>query len=107
MEPLDFCRTATGTSCQISLQARRMFFTITLTHFALLALNRLFAICVPKQPCLVSKRAFIMKSLLGYGVPTLAYLLNSFLHGLEGSEIFYSQDLEACVHVTEDLHHVR
>ncbi len=83
-----------------------MFFTITLTHFTLLALNRLFAICVPQQPCLVSKRAFIIKSLLGYGVPTFSYLLSNFLHGLEGSEIFYSRVLEACVHVTEDIDYV-
>ena len=97
----------TGNTCQISLQLRRMLFKIALTHFAFSALNRLFAICIPSKPCLVSKTAFFIKSLLAYGVPIVYFFYTNILDDLEGSEILYSPVLKTCVHVTENSDHVR
>ena len=94
-------------ACQINLPVRRMFFSITLAHFALMALNRLFAVCFTKRRCLVSKTAFIVMSLLGYGVPALAFLLNNMMDPMNGNKIVYDETLQTCVLFAKDVEYVR
>ena len=60
-------------ACQINLPLRRMFFSMTLAHFALMALNRLFAICFTNRRCVViSKTPHVQK-------PRTLILRNKFL----------------------------
>ena len=94
-------------ACQINVPVRRMFFTITLAHFALMALNRLFAICFSNKRCLVSKKAFIIMSLLGYGVPVIAIMLNNFLDPKIRNKMLYNDKLETCVLISNDVDFIR
>ena len=94
-------------ACQINVPVRRMFFTITLAHFALMALNRLFAICFTNKRCLVSKKAFIIMSLLGYGVPVIAIILNNFLDPKIRNKMLYNDKLETCVLISNDVDFIR
>ena len=94
-------------ACQINVPVRRMFFTITLTHFALMALNRLFAICCSNKRCLVSKKAFIIMSLLGYGVPAITIILNNFLDPKIRNKMLYNDKLETCVLIFNDVDFIR
>ena len=94
-------------ACQINVPVRRMFFTITLAHFALMALNRLFAICFSNKRCLVSKKAFIIMSLLGYGVPVIAIILNNFLDPTIRNKMLYNDKLETCVLISNDVDFIR
>ena len=94
-------------ACQINVPVRRMFFTITLAHFALMALNRLFAICFSNKRCLVSKKAFIIMSLLGYGVPVIAIILNNFLDPKIRNKMLYNDKLETCVLISNDVDFIR
>ena len=94
-------------ACQINVPVRRMFFTITLAHFALMALNRLFAICFSNKRCLVSKKAFIIMSLLGYGVPVIAIILNNFLDPKILNKMLYNDKLETCVLISNDVDFIR
>lgn len=94
-------------ACQINVPVRRMFFTITLAHFALMALNRLFAICFSNKRCLVSKKAFIIMSLLGYGVPAITIILNNFLDPKIRNKMLYNDKLETCVLISNDVDFIR
>ena len=94
-------------ACQINVPLRRMFFTITLAHFALMALNRLFAICFTNIRCLVSKKAFIIMSLLGYGVPVIAILLHNVLDPSIRNKMVYNDKLETCVLFSNDVDFIR
>ncbi len=88
--------------CEANLTIRRMFMTITLTHFIFLALNRSFAICLPHRKCLVSKKAFAIKSIIGYGLPIVNFAGSIFFIEMHGSDIIYSAELKSCIHVTLD-----
>ena len=88
------------TACQINLQLRRMFFTVTLAHFSFMALNRLFAICLSTRKCLVSRTAFIIQSFIAYGVPTAIHLFNAVVLPIKGSRVVYIEILDTCLLVT-------
>ncbi len=88
--------------CETNLTVRRMFITITLTHFQFLAVNRAFAICFPNRKCLISKKAFAIKSITGYCLPIVWFAVGNFFIEMRGSQIIFNEELMSCIHVTLD-----
>ncbi len=88
--------------CETNLTVRRMFITITLTHFQFLAVNRAFAIYFQNKKCLVSKKAFAIKSTIGYGLPIVSFAVGNYFIEMRGSHIIFNEELMSCIHVTLD-----
>ena len=83
-----------------------MFYSVALAILSFMALNRVFAVCLPLRPYLVGKRMLCFHILLSYGICG-GFALGFGLQSLEGAGIIYSKNLRACLQKTSsDKNHL-